>query len=66
MTNKFSAAPERSALPFLCALLLTALPYGVASARKRAPRFADYPVREVYIPPSSFRLPLVADVRRII
>jgi len=49
MKNIFSAASGRSALPFLCVLLLTAAPHGVfAQARKREPRFADYPVREIY------------------
>jgi hypothetical protein len=48
MTNKFSAALRLSALPFLCVLSLTASPHGAASAQKRAPRFADYPVKEVY------------------
>jgi hypothetical protein len=48
MTKKFSAALGRSALPLLCVLLLTASPCVVAQARKSAPRFADYHIREIY------------------
>ncbi|HEV7889062.1 MAG TPA: hypothetical protein VGP08_00415 [Pyrinomonadaceae bacterium] len=49
MTKKINAARRLSASPFLCVLLLTAAPLGVvAQAQERAPRFEDYPVREVY------------------
>ena len=49
MTKKFSAALRRSASPFLCVLLSSLSLFGVALAQqKRAPRFADYPVREIY------------------
>ena len=47
MKNKLSAALRLSASPLLCALLLTASPR-VVPAQKRAPRFADYPVGEIY------------------
>lgn len=49
MKKKFSAAHGRSALTFLCVLLLTAAPRGVvAQTQRRVPRFEDYPAREVY------------------
>jgi hypothetical protein len=49
MTEKISAARRLTALPFLCVLLAAFAPRAaVAQAQRRAPRFEDYPVREIY------------------
>lgn len=51
MKNHLSAALRMSAPALLCVPLLAVAPRASdaqASARRRAPRFEDYPVREVY------------------